>query len=127
MRDYPPAKELLEAIAAFLSEEVVGELEGRKRFFAIVATNLCHILARESEFGAAIAAEQCRDLWELLGREGVPPPGADHDDLALELSHELCRRIREGDADEGEMRAQVLEYLRTELRARLDINNPGFG
>ena len=48
MKDYPPADELLEAVAAFLDEEVKPLLKGGQRFKSIVAANACRVVARET-------------------------------------------------------------------------------
>jgi len=122
----PSAAELLEAVAAFLTEEVVPAFQGRQRYHALVAANVARVVARETEHGAAIIEMQCCDLWDLLGRPGTAGPGHRPAELARALETELCSRIRAGEADSDPWRARVLAFLRSDVRARLEIENPGF-
>ncbi len=62
MTDYPPADELLEAVAAFLDEEVKPLLKGGQRFKSIVAANACRVVAREAAGKTALVKEQRRGL-----------------------------------------------------------------
>lgn len=124
MQDRPGAIELLEALGAFLREDVAPKLEGSLRFKAIVGANVAGIVAREIALGAAQDRAQTERLWKLLGREGSPPVGADFALLARELSYELTRHINEGDADAGPWRAQVLAHLRETVREKLAVDNP---
>ena len=127
MQDRPSPSELLEAVATFLSEEVVGELEGRKRFFALVAANVSRIVARELERGSAGLDREIPALWKLLGRDGEPElPEDDHERerLGLELNRELCERIRSGEAGDGAWRTELLGFLREVVREKLAVNNP---
>ena len=124
MQDRPSAAELLEAVAAFLSEEVADRLDGRERFHALVAANVARIVAREIELAPAQMKDERQRLEELLGETTAP---ADTDAAAvLELNRRLCRRIREGWADEEPVRARVLAHLRHVVGAKLDIDNPRF-
>ncbi|RMF19513.1 MAG: hypothetical protein D6760_13035 [Deltaproteobacteria bacterium] len=124
MQDKPSARELLEAVAAFLSEEVAAELSGRKRFHALVAANVARIVAREIELAPALLREERRRLTELLG-EGGPPAAGDAEAVAR-LNEELCRRIRDGWADTQPTRRRVFDHLRFVVGAKLDIDNPRF-
>ena len=77
MLDKPEAKELLEALAAFLTNDVVPELRGRKRFHALVSANVARILARETELAAALQEREIERLTTLLGRtEGNDLPAS---------------------------------------------------
>ena len=126
MLDRPDAAELLEAMAAFLSEEVVPAFEGRKRFHALVAANVAQVLAREARLAPAHVDVEIRELWDLLGRGGTPPAGGDRRELARSLSEELCARIERGDADESPWRGRVLAFLKASIGRRLEIDNPNF-
>jgi hypothetical protein len=124
MLDRPDASELLEAIAAFLTEEVVPAFEGRKRFHALVAANVAQVLARELRLGPGHLEAEVSSLWDLLGRAGQPPAGGDRAALARELAEDLCARIGAGEADGGAWRSRVLAYLKDSIGRRLEIDNP---
>jgi len=124
MQDQPSAIELLEALGAFLREEVAPRLDGGLRFKALVGANVAGIVAREIALGPAQDRDQTERLWKLLGREGNPPAGSDFAALARELSRELTRRICEGDGDSGSWRTQVLIHLRASVREKLAVDNP---
>jgi len=124
MQDKPSAIELLEALGAFLREDVAPKLEGSLRFKALVGANVAGIVAREIALGPAQDRAQSERLWTLLGREGSPPVGADFAALARELSCELTRHICEGDADTGPWRAEVLAHLRQSVKEKLAVDNP---
>lgn len=125
MQDRPSAIELLEALGAFLREEVTPRLEGALRFKALVGANVAGIVAREIALGGAQDRAQTERMWKLLGREGTPPAESDFAGLARELSYELTRHICEGDADAGPWRTEVLAHLRESVREKLAVDNPG--
>lgn len=127
MLDKPEAKELLEALAAFLTNDVVPELRGRKRFHALVSANVARILARETELAAALQEREIERLTTLLGRtEGndLPASARERDRLQFELAAELVRRIEAGDADDGPWSAQVFAYLKETVTDKLRVDNP---
>ena len=124
MQDQPSAIELLEALGAFLREEVAPRLDGGLRFKALVGANVAGIVAREIALGAAQDRAQAGRLWKLLGRDGAPPEGSDFAALSRELSRELTRHICEGDADADPWRAEVLAHLRETVREKLAVDNP---
>ena len=127
MKDYPPADELLEAVAAFLDEEVKPLLKGGQRFKSIVAANACRVVAREAAGKTALVKEQRRGLGELLGKVGEPTAAVPGDDSSAdELGRELCAAIAEGAYDQGRSREQLLAWLRADVEARLRINDPAF-
>lgn len=39
-------------------------------------------------------------------------------------NQELCERIRQGDADEGDYRAALLTHLRRTVREKIAVSNP---
>ena len=51
MQDRPDARELLDAVRAFLEEQVVPALDGTRQFHARVAANVLAIVGRELATG----------------------------------------------------------------------------
>jgi hypothetical protein len=126
MLDRPDAAELLEALAAFLDEEVVPVFEGRARFHALVAANVARILAREARLAPTHAEAEIAALWVLLERGGEPPAGGDRAELVRSLAGQLCERMERGDADAGAWRERLIAYLKASIGRRLAIDNPKF-
>ena len=125
MQDKPSAVELLEAVAAFLSEEAARELEGGKRFHALVAANVARILAPEIALGPAALATEGESLRALLAEPEGPPsePAADE---AERLNRLLCERIKQGWADREPVRSRVIDHLKRQVAGKLEIDNPRF-
>lgn len=127
MLDKPDAKDLLEALAAFLTNDVVPELRGRKRFHALVSANVARILAREAELAPALQEREIARLTALLGRTSgadLPVSAADRDLLEVALATELIRRIEAGDADAGPWADQVFVYLKAMVADKLSVDSP---
>jgi hypothetical protein len=99
VQDRPDAPELLAAIARWLYDDVRPTLPREQRFNALVAANACAILARE---------------WTADG-PGVPDRSA---------QRELARAIRAGDWDDRW--DDVLERVRDDVRAKLNVAHPGY-
>ena len=74
----------------------------RLRFRALVAANALSIAARELVLDEKSAAAEARIFRDLLGSA---PSGAPAADEARALAAELCRRIRNGNAPAGTLRA----------------------
>ena len=127
MQDRPDAAELLNAVRAFLEEQVVPALEGTRQFHARVAANVLAIVGRELALGEdALRAEWWR-LGTLLGTSAEPPEGVSLLAAAVRRrNEELAVRIRAGDADAGPWRADVLGHLRATSAERLEIANPKY-
>lgn len=87
MRDKPSGDLLMEAVARFLRDELLPQLDATSAFKTRVAANALDIAIREMRGGAAADAAEVRRLASLLGRDG---------DLAA-LNRELCMAIRTGD------------------------------
>src|SRR5688500_3835288 len=109
MQDRPTAPELLDAIVAFLEEDLLPDLSGRKGFHTRVSINLLGSLRREWEVEAGHRVEDSTALEALLGREGG----------AAELAAELAQRIRAGDFDDRE--GDVLTTLRAMAARKLEV------
>ena len=126
MLDKPDARALLEAVGSFLTEEIAPVVDARVRFRALVAANVVRIALRELELGPRLLEQECARLRELLG-EPTPAQSPATESLARELNAKLCARIESGQADGGEFRARVLDYLRVAVGAKLAIDNPKVG
>jgi hypothetical protein len=87
MRDKPSGDLLMEAVARFLRDELLPQLDATSAFKTRVAANALDIAIREMRGDAAADAAEVRRLASLLGRDG---------DLAV-LNSELCTAIRTGD------------------------------
>ncbi len=124
MQDKPTSTELLDALSAFLREEVAPRLEGGLRFKALVGANVAGIVAREIALGPSQDRAQLERLATLLERDHHEVPPEDIAATVREWSHELCRRIDAGDADEGPWREQLLDHLRQCVAEKLAVDNP---
>jgi len=128
MQDRPTAVELLGAVRDFLERDVLPDLEGRKRFHALVAANVLTIVARElDEEETAMVAEWQR-LRDLLGVDERTPPGrvAGLRVALRELTGRLVERIRAGDADGGSFGDAVRAHVRMTVVEKLRIANPKY-
>jgi hypothetical protein len=86
MQGQPDRAELLEAVANFIRNDALPNLEGRPAFLARVAANAVDIVRRELEQGQENDAALQERLAALLERDG---------DLNS-LNEELCDRIAHG-------------------------------
>ena len=128
MQDRPDAREMLEAVRAFLEQQVVPALEGTRQFHARVAANVLAIVGRELADGEQALRVEWDRLVDLLGVAGLDPP---RDAAALlvavrELNGELSARIRAGEANAGPWRARVLAHLKVTADDRLAVANPRY-
>ncbi len=116
MQDRPTASELLATIADLLEGDVLAATRGGLKHQVRVAGNLCRILAREAELGAA---QEGREVALLAGVLGEPAGGRD----AQALSAALVARLDAGHDAALERRAwpALLEIV----RAKLAIAKPG--
>lgn len=128
MQDRPDARELLDAVRMFLEEQVVPALEGTRQFHARVAANVLAIVGRELADEDDSLRKEWRRLTGLLGRADAPPPEglAALRGAVRELDGTLAERIRNGDADDGPWRAEVLRHLRLTASERLAVANPKY-
>lgn len=110
----PSSDELLEAVRAFLDDELLPTLEGRLRFHTRVAVNVLDIVRRELADGPAADAAERDRLVALLGREGSLD----------ELATVLAQGLRAGDVDPGD--PHVLDHLRRTAATDVAIANPRY-
>jgi len=128
MQDRPNVRELLDAVRAFLEEDVVPALEGPRQFHARVAANVLAIVGRE------LAGEEARLLaeWQrlalVLGEDASAPPARLEALRAAvrEGTAALTERIRRGDADAGPFRDAVRAHVRATVEDKLRVANPRF-
>jgi hypothetical protein len=114
MQDPPNAAQVLDVVATLLTDDVMPELDGRKRFHVRVAANLLRILERE---------------WTLEGThqeaDRAALAGLLEEDATLdELADDLVEEMRSGALDDRE--DEVLTVLRGIARRKLTITNPGY-
>lgn len=108
MIDRPDATQLLEAMAATLTDKVMPELSGGAQHQARIVANLCRIVARDL---ADDAADTTAALTALLGTEGSL------DDLAAVLDHRLAA---------GELLEEAPPLLLADAARRAEIAKPGY-
>ena len=108
MIDRPDATQLLEAMAAALTDKVMPELSGGAQHQARIVANLCRIVTRDL---ADDAADTTAALTALLGTEGSL------DDLAAVLDHRLAA---------GELLDEALPLLLADAARRAEIAKPGY-
>jgi hypothetical protein len=126
MQDRPSRGELLKGIVRFLESDLVPVLEEPLRFHTRVAANLLRIIERETVLEEKQLNREAEGLRRLLGQP-EPPGEVSLEQLREEverLNRELCRRIREGQADAGPWNREVWNQLRETGIAKLEIANP---
>jgi hypothetical protein len=128
MQDRPTAVELLTAVREFLEQDVLPELEGRKRFHGLVAANVLAVVARELAGEETALVAEWQRLRQLLALDETVPPGR-LDGLRAavrELTQRLCDRIRAGDADAGAFGDAVRAHVRMTVVEKLGVANPKY-
>jgi hypothetical protein len=114
--DRPTAAELLDAVRAYLTNEVAATDDRRARFRALIAANVLAIAAREVDGVAGDEALEERLFEALEMRDGTL------DDRRWELA----RAIRAGDFDSPGKRDHAMEYARETVLRKLAVANPKF-
>lgn len=119
MQDRPTPTELLEAVAAFLREQVVPASSGALAFHARVAANALDIARREllADADPRQAAGEHAALQALLGDSTEADIDA--------LQRTLCRRIADGALDLAT--PGLADHLWRTTRAKLAVDQPGYG
>jgi len=116
MRDRPTPEQLLEAVAAFLREQVVPSTRGPLAFHARVAANALDIARREGKLAPAADASERALLAALLGANAPR-------DVAP-LNRLLCERI---DADAMDLRTPgLVDALWRITLDKLAVDQPGY-
>ena len=127
MQDRPSVSELLDAVRAFLEEDVVPALEGPRQFHARVAANVLAIVGRELAGEEASLLAEWQRLARLTGGASEPPPRLEALRAAVrEGTAALAERIRRGDADAGPFRDAVRAHVRATVEDKLGVANPRF-
>jgi len=116
MQDRPTASELLATIAELLEGPLLAATKGGLQHQVRVAGNLCRILEREAQLGAAADAREVALLAEALGEE---PAGRD----ALALSRALVARLDAG--RDAALEGRAWRALVEIVRGKLAIAKPG--
>jgi hypothetical protein len=125
MQDRPSVDELLEAVAGFLQNDVMPNTTGRLNFHARVSGNVIQMLRRELSLEEEHLAREWSGLDSLLGALGRPASLAEWRKALVARNEELSGRIRAGELDAGELQVATLAHLRTVLRDKLAVSNPG--
>ena len=116
MQDRPTPEQLLEAVAAFLREQVVPSTRGPLAFHARVAANALDIARREVALAPAAEARERALLVALLG--------ADAPRDVAQLNRLLCERI---DADAMDLRTPGLADAMWRITLdKLAVDQPGY-
>ncbi len=126
MQDRPTYDELLAAVERFLSQEIVSNTEGVRRFHARVAANVLGIVRRELEREEEQLAAEWAGLDGLLGPAKPPDGRAALREALGARTADLCERIRAGEADAGPFREAVISQVRRTTRDKLLVSNPGW-
>jgi Domain of unknown function (DUF6285) len=125
MQDRPNVDELLEAVAGFLQDDVMPNTTGRLNFHARVASNVLQMLRRELALEEPALRREWDGLDSVLGRAPVPPTLAEWRAASIWRNEELANRIRVGEADDLASHAAVVAHLRSVMRDKLAVSNPG--
>ncbi len=126
MQDRPTSDELLAAVERFLDEEIVPNIEGSRRFHARVAANVMRIVRRELANEEEHLTREWAGLDALLGPAERPHARAACLEALAARCEELCERIRQGEADSGPFRDDVLAHVRQTVRDKLLVTNPAW-
>jgi len=127
MQDRPSVRELLDAVRAFLEEDVVPALEGPRQFHARVAANVLAIVGRELVGEEASLLAEWQRLARLTGGASEPPSRLEALRAAVrDATAALAERIRRGEADAEPFRAAVRAHVRATVEDKLRVANPRF-
>jgi hypothetical protein len=124
MQDRPTFDELLAAVEHFLDTEIVPNVPGARGFHGRVAANAIRIVRRELEREDEALAAEWAGLDALLGAPERPQGRPAFRAAVRERNEALCRLIRDGETDEGQLPALVHEHVRNVVREKLRVTNP---
>ena len=116
LHDRPTIAEILQAVRAYLTDEVAKTDDRRARFRALIAANVLAIAQRELSSGAGDAQLDDDGLRALGYREGSA-------DARRRL---LCADIRAGKYDAPDRFAPAFAYARTTVERKLAVSNPKY-
>ena len=129
MQDQPDKRELIEAVASFIEQEIIPFIpDARLRFRSLVAANVLNIVARELAVGDTPLRDEWQRLATLLNQPVTEPPGRE-DDLRAEvlaLSRQLCAHIRAGEADDSPRYEAVFAHAEATVIDKLRVANPRY-
>lgn len=114
MQDQPTASELVEAVADFIRNHAMPQLQGHTAFHARVAANALDIVKRELEIAPAANSGETERLSALLGKDGS----------LEELNRDLCRRIDSGEI--GLATPGLKDHLWRTTLTKLAIDQPNY-
>ena len=114
MQDTPNPDDLLAAVAGYLREQAIAQLQGQAAFHARVAANVIDIVRRQLSLAPAAEAAEAERLRALLGTQG---------NLA-ELNAMLCRRIASGEMDLST--PGLVPHLWRVTLDKLAVDQPGY-
>jgi len=124
MQDRPTVPEFLKAVTQFMDEELVPHLSGSRQFYARVAANVLRTVMRELEYEEEHLTAEWDRLNTLLSPAERPATRTGLREAIRQRTEELCQRIRQGEADAGAYREQVLAHVRETVREKLLVSNP---
>lgn len=114
MLDRPDPDELLAAVAAFLREQAMPQLQGQAAFHARVAANVVDIVRRQWRLAPVAEAAEHERLRALLGGDGT----------LAELNGRLCAHIADGTI--GLQTPGLLDHLRRVTLDKLAVDQPTY-
>jgi hypothetical protein len=126
MQDRPTIDELLRGLELLLDEQFIPQLEGAHRYNSRVASNAVKIIRRELASEERQIDAEWRGLDGLLGPAERPRALSATKQALRDRNAELVERIRAGDADGGEFGQRVRPHVREMVRAKLEVNDPGW-
>jgi hypothetical protein len=125
VRNNPDAAGLLRIARDTLMNELLDALPEDRRYAMRMAANALAIAAREAETGEADLVKELRLLSELYGEDVVHSAGANLHERIAKMNKRFARDIRDGIFD-GACAQGVQALLMDQVRARLQISNPGY-
>ena len=123
-QDRPAAPELLDAVAEYLVADVSESVPRERRFQALVAANLCALVAREIRAGEAPLRADLELFSALLDREPEETSGEGLGGAVHEAQAEVSRRLRAGEMDRH--LDEVAAALREHVLRKLAVARPGY-
>lgn len=114
MHQRPDLQDLLSAVALFLREQAMPQLQGHAAYQARVAANMVDIVRRQLAQAPEAEAQELQRLHQLL----------QHDGSLAELNALLCERIADGRIDLHT--PGLAEHLWWTTLDKLAVDQPGY-